>query len=265
MWEIQLDYGILITGHRKTIKNWDQPQQSSTKKDTEQNIQFGALCRGGKKIFLFRYLELSRVFISAGVQHPQLLCFVLGQDLEPPFPFFSEFLFTFLSLFTVTSYSLYPFLCFFRPIRLRTFSSGSEFSFFWTEVFLTGLTCSEACWSHECVFLCCVVCGSGLLVGAKETFAPLPSLSSASPSQASGSHHLGWLEGCTALPSPHDADQCTIIHNGQIQKESHVLAGTIIACCYHPCVDFLLDCPQYTWISVQNSIKFLLKLFKKIF
>lgn len=87
MWEIQLDYGILITGHRKTIKNWDQPQQSSTKKDTEQNIQFGALCRGGKKIFLFRYLELSRVFISAGVQHPQLLMLCTRARFRASFSF----------------------------------------------------------------------------------------------------------------------------------------------------------------------------------
>lgn len=42
-----------------------------------------------------------------------------------------------------------------------------------------------------------------------------------------------------------------------------MLAGTIIACCYHPCMDFLQDFPQYTLISVQNWIKFLLKLLKK--
>lgn len=73
MWEIQLDYGIPITGHCKAIKDWDQLRQSSTKKITEQNTQYGALCRGGKKILLFGCLELSRVFINAAVQHSQLL------------------------------------------------------------------------------------------------------------------------------------------------------------------------------------------------
>lgn len=73
MWEIQLDYGIPITGHCKTIKDWDQLQQSSTKKITEQNTQSGALCHGGRKILLFGCLELSRVFINAAVQHSQLL------------------------------------------------------------------------------------------------------------------------------------------------------------------------------------------------
>lgn len=129
--------------------------------------------------------------------------------------------------------------------------------------FLTALTHSEARWSHECVFVCCVVWGSGLLVGAKGSFAPLPSLSSASPSQACGSHYLDWLEGCAALPLPRDADPSTAIHNSQIQKESHVVAGTIIACCCHPCMDFLHHFPQYTLISVPNWITFLLKLKKK--
>lgn len=265
MWEIQLDYGILITGHCKTIKNLDQLQQSSTKKDTEQNIQFGALCHGGKKIFLFRYLELSRVFISAGVQHSQLLMLCTRARFRASFSFLfwvfvHIFKFAYCNILLSISFSLL-----FQAYQVKNIFFRFWVFFLLDSGFLTGLTCSEAWWSHECVFLCCVVSGSGLLVGAKETFAPLPSLSSASPSQASGSHHLGWLEGCTALPSPHDADQSTIIHNGQIQKESHVLAATIIACCYYPCVDFLLDCPQYIWISVQNWIKFLLKLFKKYF
>lgn len=223
-------------------------------------MQRGALCQGVRKILLFRYLELSRVFISAAVQHSQLLMLCSRARFGASFSFhFWGFVHIFKFVFCYILFSV-PFSMHFQACQVKNIFFRFWVFFLLDPGFLTALTHSEACWSHEGAFLCCVVCGSGLLVGAKGTFAPLPSLSSASSSQASGSHHVGWLKGCTALPCPQDADPSTVTHNGQIQKESHVLAGTIIACCYHPCMDFLQDFPQYTLISVQNWMKFLLKL-----
>lgn len=170
-------------------------------------MQCGTLCHGGRKILFFIYLELNSVYISTAVQLSQLLM-LCSRARFRAFPFFSEFLFLFSCLFTVPSYLLYPFLCIFRPIRLRTFSSGSVIPFCCSQVFLQPWH-SEACWLHEGVW-------EGALAGATGTCAPLPPLSSASPSQGPGSHH----RASRCPPFSPWCSPSTVTHDGQIQKKA---------------------------------------------
>lgn len=169
----------------------------------------------GKENLAFPISRTEEGIYMCSVLHSQLLMLCIGARLRASFSFFSEFLFIFV--FTVI-FSI-PFSIHFQACQVKSISFRFWVFFLLDSGFLNrsdthrSLLVPQVCIPD----LCCEA--SGLLVGAKGTFVPLPP---ASPSHPSGSNHLGCLEGCIALSSPCDIDPFIVTHKGWIQKANHV-------------------------------------------
>lgn len=140
------------------------------------------------------------------------------------------------------------YLCIPFPMHLQTCWIKNIFCrFLWISFFIwfsSALT--EFCSFHKCAFLLLLCAGVGCSWMPRGLL--LPAISIISQHTASLCGTSAGLSSWFALPSSNVTETSTVMCNSKIQKESHVLAGTIAARCHHPCIDFLQDVPRCTLI-----------------